>query len=101
MMMIVRSFADQNIYSAIAAPQEKRRTNTTESTRTDTYTPQGGGPDRDPVRPPVRHVNSADGSKIYRQNRKAARRDAEVALQAGATPASEETSYAFRWSARP
>nr|DAR30920.1 MAG TPA: hypothetical protein [Caudoviricetes sp.] len=32
---------------------------------------------------------------------KAARRDAEVALQAGATPASEETDHAFRWSARP
>nr|DAM87315.1 MAG TPA: hypothetical protein [Caudoviricetes sp.] len=35
------------------------------------------------------------------ENRKAARRDAEVALQAGATPASEETDHAFRWSARP
>nr|DAY08068.1 MAG TPA: hypothetical protein [Caudoviricetes sp.] len=32
---------------------------------------------------------------------KAARRDVEVALQAGATPASEETDHAFRWSARP
>ena len=36
-----------------------------------------------------------------RKGADAARRDAEVALQAGATPASEETSYAFRWSARP
>lgn len=63
MTKIVRSFADQNTFFAIAAPQAKRRTNTTEPTRTDTYTPQGGGPDGGPVRPPVRDVNSAEGSK--------------------------------------
>ena len=98
---IVRSFADQNTFFAIEAPQAKRRTNTTEPKRTDTYTPQGGGPDGGPVRPPVRDVNSAEGSRLPARNRKAARRDAEVALQAGATPASEETDHAFRWSARP
>lgn len=98
---IVRSFADQNTDFVIAAPQAKRRTNTTEPKRTDTYTPQGGSPDRGPVRPPVRDVNSAEGSKHPARNRKAVRRDAEVALQAGATPASEETDNAFRWSARP
>nr|DAN77647.1 MAG TPA: hypothetical protein [Caudoviricetes sp.] len=32
---------------------------------------------------------------------KAARRDAEVALQAGATPASEETDHAIRRSPSP
>lgn len=101
MTKIVRLFADQSTFFAIAAPQAKRRTNTTEPKRTDTYTPQGGGPDGGPVRPPVRDVNSAEGSKLPARNRKAARRDAEVALQAGATPASEETDYAFRWSARP
>lgn len=98
---IVRSFADQNTFFATEAPQAKRRTNTTEPTRTDTYIPQGGGPDRGPVRPPVRDVNSAEGSKPFPPKPKAARCDAEVALQAGATPASEETSHAFRWSARP
>lgn len=101
MMMIVRSFADQNTFFAIAAPQAKRPTNTTEPKRTDTYTPQGGGPDGGPVRPPVRDVNSAEGSKLPARNRKAARRDARAALQAGATPASEETDHAVRWSARP
>lgn len=101
MMKIVRSFADQNTDFVIAAPQAKRRTNTTEPKRTDTCTPQGGGPDGGPVRPPVRGVNSAEGSRLPARNRKAARRDAEVALQAGATPASEETDHAFRWSARP
>ena len=100
-MMIVRSFAVLNIVFVIAAPQAKRRTNTTEPKRTDTHTPQGGGPDGGPVRPPVRDVNSAEGSRLPARNRKAARRDAEVALQAGATPASEETDHAFRWSARP
>ena len=101
MMKIVRSFADQNTFFAIAALQAKRRTNTTEPKRTDTHTPQGGGPDGGPVRPPVRDEKSAEGSKPPARNRKAARRDAEVALQAGATPASEETDHAFRWSACP
>ena len=101
MTKIVRSFADQNTDFATEAPQAKRPTNTTEPKRTDTHTPQGGSPDGGPVRPPVRDVNSAAGSKGPARNGKAARRDAEVALQAGATPASEEINYAFRWSARP
>lgn len=88
------------MFFAIEAPQAKRRTNTTEPTRTDTYTPQGGGPDGGPVRPPVRGEKSAEGSKPFARNRKAARRDAEVALQAGATPASEETDHALRRSSR-
>ena len=101
MTKIVRSFEDQNTFFAIAALQAKRRTNTTEPKRTDTYTPQGGGPDGGHVRPPVRGVNSAEGSKLSTSNRKAARRDAEGALQAGATPASEETDHAIRRSPSP
>nr|DAJ34236.1 MAG TPA: hypothetical protein [Caudoviricetes sp.] len=49
----------------------------------------------------MRGVNSAEGSKPFARNRKAARRDAEVALQAGATPASEETDHALWRSAGP
>ena len=68
MTKIVRSFADQNTFFATEAPQAKRRTNTTEPKRTDAYTPQGGGPDRGPVRPPVRGEKSAEGSKPYARN---------------------------------
>lgn len=98
---IVRSFADQNTFFAIAAPQAKRPTNTTEPKRTDTYTPQGGWPRRGPVRPPVRHVKGAEGSKPTARNRKTRPARRPAGQQAGATPASEETSHAVRRSARP
>lgn len=98
---IVRSFADQNTFFAIAAPQAKRRTNTTEPKRTDTYTPQGGGPDGGPVRPPVRDEKSAEGSKPFPPKPKSRPARRRVAQQAGATPASEETSHAVRWSSCP
>lgn len=98
---IVRSFADQNTFFAIAAPQAKRRTNTTEPKRTDTYTPQGGGPDRGPVRPPVRDVNSAEGSKPPARNRKPPGATPGWPCRAVRRRPVRRHDHAFRWSARP